>query len=474
MKPRTCYWLILLFVLLIILVIQLGQSAFSDEDPPPTPAERVAALRRACAEERAKLGTWASGKKLGSAAKAQFLLAIRLAPDCRRARQRLGHKRDNEGGWKAGRKKDWEYGRGAMEKHGKELADREETTLTSESKAFEELGLALIAEGEQELGRGLCFRAHLLSPLREKAAEGTGLVRFAHGYVRPDISKALREVPQVEKVEMRGFLGSTLDIRTEIRRCGAAMAETVGNGNAAAELAKLGHRATLLVTKRFGIHTRPLGWIQLIVTNGREQFNSFLDRAGVFQEPRLSNMKRLGTARAYRPRHFVASYVGSMGDPTNRAPLFIHSAAEDVLTFQTGKQPPAWLAEAVGVDANLILRGRPGPLCVVFEQSSGLNLKERLENPADWPRQLLRQAVLGTLPKLPNLLRAQFQALSPDDVIAAREYYRYLILTHREGFAVYLKQLTGNAEPEDAFQEGFGISVEEAEAEFIRALTGGK
>jgi len=59
-------------------------------------------------------------------------------------------------------------------------------------------------------------------------------------------------------------------------------------------------------------------------------------------------------------------------------------------------------------------------------------------------------------------------------VIAAREYYRYLILTHREGFAVYLKQLTGNAEPEDAFQEGFGISVEEAEAEFIRALTGGK
>ena len=430
-------------------------------------------MKKECAKDRAKLGSWASGKKLGTAAKAQYLLAVILDPDCRRARQRLGHKKDPAGGWKEGRKKEWEYGRGAMEKYGQELTDRETEVLVAETKAFAELGLELISEGEQELGRALCFRAHLLAPQDEKAAEGAGLVRFAKGFLAPEIAKDLREIPAVEKMEMRGLLGSTLGIRTEIRRCGAATAETVGNGKAAGELARLCHRATLLVTKRFGIHTRPLGWIHLIVTNGQAQFNSFLDRSGVFQEPMLSNLKQLGSARAYNPRHFDASYVGGMGDPINRAPLFIHAAAEDVLAFQTGKQVPAWLSEAVGVDANLILVGRPGPLCVVFEESSGLNLKDQLENPDDWPRRLLRQAVLGTLPKLPNLLRAQYQALGVEDVIAAREYYRYLMLTHREGFGIYLKQQAESVEPEVAFKEGFGMSVEDAEAAFIEALTGG-
>lgn len=472
MKPRTIHWLIWLFALLLIPVVTVDDRVFSDEEAPPTPAERIAGMKADCAKERAKLGTWAAGKKLGSAAKAQFLLAIRLDPDCSRARQRLGHRKDPAGGWKTDRAKEWEYGRGAMEKHGKDLTDREAEVLAKETRAFEELGAELIAEGETGLGRALCLRAHLLSPELQKAAEGAGLEKFAHGWVTPEMSKALRDIPEVERLDMRGTLGGALDINTVIRRCGAATAETVGSASAAEELARLGHRATLLVTKRFGIPTRPPGWVQLIVASTQSQFQSFLDRSGAFQEPMLSTLKALGTARAYSPRHFSSSFCGGVGDPLICAELFIHAAAEDVLIFEIGVESPAWLSEAVGVDANLILRGAPGPLCLVYEQSTGLNMKEMLENPADWPRALLRQAILGTLPHLNLLIRAQYQALSPEDVVAAREYYRYLLLTHREGLGAYLKKHGEGLDPEKAFAEAFGISAEAAEAEFVRALTG--
>jgi hypothetical protein len=461
------------FLAILLSLPFLPARVTADEDSPPTPAERIAGMRKKCAEERARLGTWANSKKLGSAAKAQFLLAIDLDPDCRRARQRLGHKRNAEGVWTAKRKKEWEYGRGAMEKHGEELKTREREVLGEEVSAFEVLGLALIAEGEAELGHKLCFRAHLLAPTREGAAEGIGLVPFAKAFVTKEVSAALREIPEVEKVEMQGPLAQALGTRTLIRRCGAAVVETAGRPGAADELAKLCHRAQRLVTCRFGIHSRPIGWITLVVAQGQAQFNSFVDRCGAFQEPWLSACKTVGSARAYFPRHFSASFVGPMGDPVNLATLFIHTAAEDVLVFQVGGEGPAWLMEAVGIDANLVLRGVPGQACVVFEESSGLNQNDPLSEPLDWPRRVLRQAVLGTLPHLPLLLRAQFQALSPDDLIAGREYYRYLNLTNPKGFGTYLKRLSEEAEPEVAFKDAFGKSAEEVEEEFGRVLRGG-
>ena len=93
--------------------------------------------------------------------------------------------------------------------------------------------------------------------------------------------------------------------------------------------------------------------------------------------------------------------------------------------------------------------------------------------PTDRPSKLLA----SRLSRLVDGLLDENEAAELEEMLrrtpAAREYYRYLMLTHREGFAIYLKQQAESVEPEEAFKEGFGMSVEDAEAAFIEALTGG-
>ena len=78
------------------------------------------------AEQHFRLGNWAKGKKLLKCAFAHYHLAIRLEPDHRTARGRLGHKKSKDGTWELkGKKKEWEDARGTWEKHGEAFEKRE-------------------------------------------------------------------------------------------------------------------------------------------------------------------------------------------------------------------------------------------------------------------------------------------------------------------------------------------------------------
>ena len=88
----------------LLLALALPALAAPPEIPP---AERAAKLRRAWAGEHADLGVFAAGGQLLVEAETHFLLAIRLDPECRTARMRLGHRRGADGKWAPGPPKEW-------------------------------------------------------------------------------------------------------------------------------------------------------------------------------------------------------------------------------------------------------------------------------------------------------------------------------------------------------------------------------
>ena len=66
-----------------------------------------------------------------------------------------------------------------------------------------------------------------------------------------------------------------------------------------------------------------------------------------------------------------------MADVRNARLRLNHALAEMVLRNSGGQHVPAWILEAVGMDANLTFSGRPGPLCVVYEDHQAPHLIER-------------------------------------------------------------------------------------------------
>ena len=116
--------------------------------------------------------------------------------------------------------------------------------------------------------------------------------------------------------------------------------------------------------------------MMLIVANGQPQFHTFVDRCGL-PEPRRSNCRKLGFLRMWQPRPFISTFVVPMADVRNARLRLNHALAEMVLRNSGGQHVPAWILEAVGMDANLTFAGRPGPLCVVYEDHKAPNLIER-------------------------------------------------------------------------------------------------
>jgi hypothetical protein len=453
-----------------ILLILLLCPVLAQEET--TPAERAANLRRKWADEHADLGSWAKGKKLGRAARAHFRVAISLDPDCRPARLKLGHRRGEDGAWRPGREKDWADGRGAVERHGSELRRRERDLLREEAAAFEEVGLALLAEGDEELARRLLLRAHLLGPRREGAARGLGLRAFREGFVTPDVLEAMQGVPAPQKSPASAFLGSFLGVKTKVRSCGAVVGETMRDDRAAGELARIGNCAHLLAVKRFSLVPRGMGWITFSVADTQEQYERFLTEGRLFDEPYLSAVKKIGAARAFYPRHFGLTWCGLGGDPRLTLPNLVHLAAEDVLLEEAGERAPSWLHEAVGIDACLTLLGRPGPPCVVLEESAGLMMKDAFEEAEGWPAHLLRVAASGDLPRFELLVRSQLQALGPEDLMVSHLLYRYLVLTRRERLPKLLDLARQGREAEVMFREGIGASPTELQDEITDVLCG--
>ena len=185
----------------------------------------------------------------------------------------------------------------------------------------------------------------------------------------------------------------------------------------------------------------------------------------------LSAVKTLGICRAFYPRHFGMTYCGG-GDPRMASAHFAHLAAEDLLFDEVGQEVPAWLHEAAGIEACLVLTGVPGPPCVVLEESAGLVLKDVYETAEDWPAHLLRLAAGGGLPRFELLVRSQLQALGPEDLMVSHLIYHYLSLTRRERLGAFLRASGEGREAEEAFREGLGISPTELQEEITAALCG--
>jgi hypothetical protein len=447
-------------------------SALAEEKQPPTPAERVAELKADLAEEHAKLGTWAAGKKLLRYAYAHFVIAVRLDPDCRRARQRLGHRRNKAGEWEPGREKDWADGRGAMDRHGEDFRAREADLLEEEVRRFEALGVELVKEGHHDLGRPLLLRTHLLQRRREAAAKALGLERLPNGFATPEIASGVRSHPSPDNPGIEGTLQRVMGVRTLTVRCHSVIAETVGNRTAAERLAVATHRAQHLTAMRFGVSSRGIGWLLVFVARGKEQWDSFIDRCQ-FPPNMADAAKQIGSLRVFQPRHMMGGWVPPGTDAVNRAPNFVHMAAEHVLWQSFSMKVPAWITEAAGVDACLDLLGVPGAPCVVVEESVGIRWKDAFESVDTWGQLVLRRAASGELPRLGVLLRAQIQALSLEDIIAGHAYYRYFLREQLQPLRGFLTKIREGEEPEPAFESAFGAEPEEIEARFLSLILGG-
>jgi len=429
------------------------------EKEPPSPEERVAEMKAECAEEREDLARWAERKDLEKAALAHYRIALNLDPDARKAKRRL----DDED-------REWTDGRGAWEEDGEELQEKERELTRAEAAAFAKLGLELVEEGRADLGRPLCLRAHFLDPSREDAAKGIGLVPFAKGFARPEIAEALRKIPQAEEAAVGGLLERTLSTKTVVRQCVSCIAETVGEQTAADEIARTLHQGQVLASMRFGLPPAGKGWVTASVAKGRAQYDALVDRIG-FGERGIAISKAIGNFRLFQPRHCLASFVGEVGDPRNRIPLFLHYVGENVLWWHGGRGVPAWLDEAAGLDVNLTLVGRPGPTCVTWEESGGLTNRERFDEHAHWPPLLVRRAALEDLPRMELLLRAQIQALGPEDILASHAYLRWLRIERGGKLADYLRNLSEEQAPEPAFEGAFGMTAEELTRALAALLT---
>ncbi|MEN8149348.1 MAG: hypothetical protein ABFS86_05965 [Planctomycetota bacterium] len=452
---------------LLLLVLTL----FLAEGEPPTPQQRVAELKRRCATRRVELGDRSRKRKLGTDARAHFLAALHLDRSNRTARSRLGHRKGKDGTWSREREKTFADGKGAREKNGENQYRDEIAVVRSEAAAFAELGAALMAENHIDVARPLLLRASFLDPANAAAARGLLLVPIHTGFGTLEDAEHVRAAPTASKADIQGHLSRTVGTRTTVMACGSVLAESPTGGSPLGELARLGDQVQRLTSRRFSLTPRGLSWMMLVVARGQPQFHTFVDRCGL-PEPRRSTCKRLGFLRMWQPRPFISTFVVPMADVRNARLRLNHALAEMVLRNSGGPHVPAWILEAAGMDANLTFSGRPGPLCVVYEESTGLRQKEQLGDPAGWPALLLRRAATGRIARLEHMISAQFQALGTEDVITAHAYYRLLHLTRRKGLGGYVAAHKVSKDSAANFQASFGITPDHLTEELRTVLLG--
>jgi hypothetical protein len=452
-----------------LLLLALGFAALPAAAADPTPAERVLALRKAWSGKHADLGAFAAGKKLGIEARGHFLLAVRLDPDCREARARLGHRRAPDGSWSEGKKVEWVTSPDALKKYREDWEKRELAAFCEEASAFEKLGLELTAGGEADLGRKLLLRAALLDSRREAAVKALGLVPLGRGFVTPGQADALGKVPEAGEGTVR-FLGRILSVRTVIRTCGAVTAETPSDPAAAGKLARAAHRSQLLTALRFGLAPREAGWLVACVAASPEQFNELLDASGAFKEPWLSAYKAAGTARAFYPQHFFAILGRGGLSPEACAPSFVHVASENLFFETVGEATPLWLGEATAIDACLVICGEPGVPCIPVDESAGLGEGQYLPPAETFGFRALLAALARPRPRLPEILTAPLTAFDVDDLLLSHAVFRHALLVRPEGLAAALAPPGSDAGK--AFAAAFGRSAAEVEADLVSALAG--
>ncbi|MCU0724686.1 MAG: hypothetical protein MUE73_02685 [Planctomycetes bacterium] len=435
----------------------------------PTPAERILSLRKTWAGKHADLGAFAAGKKLGREALGHYLLAVRLDPECREARARLGHRRSPDGTWSEGRKVEWTTAPEALSKHREDWEKRETAAFHEEASAFEKLGLELTAGGEADPGRPLLLRAAMLDSGREAAVRALRLSPLGLGFVTPEQADALGSVPEAGDGTGR-CLGRLLSARTVIRTCGAVTAETPSDPAGTGKLARATHRSQLLTALRFGQPPRTAGWLFACVADSPAQFGAFLDATGVFGEPWLSACKAAGTARAFQPQHFIATVGGGGIAPEACAPTFVHMAAEQVLFEIARENIPLWLSEAASIDACLVICGDPGRPCIPVDESAGLREGQFLPAPATFGPRVLLAALARPRPRLPEILSAPLTAFDVDDLLLAHAVFRHALLTRPAAPGALIAAPGPEAAP--AFAAAFGRSAAEIEAEVVSALAG--
>ena len=444
---------------------------FAEGEEPPTPAERIAALRKDCAEKRVKLAGWAKGKKLLTEARSQYLIAIHLDPDHSRARSRLGHRKHKDGTWNRKREKSVKDGAGARDKYGEELAGREAELCREEAAAFAVLGEALVSEGHEDLGRPLLLRAYFLDPRNTRAAKGIGLVPVREGFGTPEEARVLRDAPTAKKAGFQGALSKAIGIATDVKAAGSASSEGAKGIQGLGETARLADQAQRLTSLRFGLPLQGEGWIRLITVPGQENFNAFVDSLKL-DEKWAAVSKQIGSVRLGRFRHGIAAWTPPGSSAKSLARLFLAVTAEDQLYWHGGEKVPAWLTETVGNDTCLVLLGRPGPGGVTVESSTGLSTQAALEKPEAWPALLLKRAATGRICRFEHMVTAKYTGLGREDVVTGVSFYRYLLLTKREELGKYL--LAFMEEPDSAknFAAAFGMGPEEVTTALRTVLLG--
>jgi len=445
----------------LLLLLAVGEEA-------PTPAERVAALRRTCADKRVKLANWAKGKKLCTEARAQYLIAVHLAADHSTARARLGHRRMKNGTWSRKREKTFRDEDGAREMFGEELAKLELALCREEASAFAELGETLVAEGLEGLGRPLLLRAFFLYPRSPRAAKGLGLVPIREGFVTAADAPVLRATPVAKRKEFRGTLSKTLGIETDVTAAGSALAEGEKGMPALGDLARLADQAQRLTSLRFGLPLQRMGRVKLIVVTGQERFDDFVD-ALKLNEQWASFAKRIGSLRLFRTRYLLASWTTPGSTARSCARVLLHMTAESVLYRHGGVEVPAWLTEAVGHDTCLTLLGRSGRQGYTFEDSAGISKMEALDEPEGWPSLLLKRAATGRICRLEHMVTAKHAGLGREDVITSLAYYRYLLLTKRAGLGKYLVAFKQKRDVAGIFVGAF-VTTPEAVTNALRTI----
>jgi hypothetical protein len=452
----------------IAVVLCLAGLVASAAPAEPDPAERVSKLRRLSASDHADLAVWAVGKGLLAEANTHFSLAIRLDPECRAARMRLGHRRGKDGRWAPGAPGDWTSPPAAREAAGADFARREDDLFRGEATAYEALGLELL-DGSKEVARRLLLRALLLDPRREKAARGLSLANAGEGFGWPEEAAALAAAPPVTETGTP-FLGPLLGIETILRSCGPVTVETAADPDAAGRLAKLVRDAEAFTARRFGLAPARDGWVTACVAPNYAQFVSFVSKCGAFDEAMLAGVKAVGTARAFSPRHFLATSFDPAEGFDRAAEIFVHLAAENRLWETDPPHLPDWLFEAAGLDACVTLLGKPGYPCVVLEESSGPRMKDAFGDPAAFGRRTLIDSLDRKGPRLPGLMRAELPALEVGDLVFAHTLYRWLAFSRREKMLDFLRST--EAEREAACKSAFGKESGELEEEFLSLLAG--